>query len=55
MPDNKVLAGYHIGMALLNYPEKLRTAMEAIIKLHEEGKVKPEIHQVFSLEEVRHV
>ena len=52
MGDNKVVAGYHAGQLLVKAPGKVRAALEAIIKLHEEGKVKPEIHEVFSLEEV---
>ena len=55
MADNRVVAGYHAGMVLLNYPERMRAPIEALIKLHEEGKVKPEIHEVFSLEEVRQI
>ena len=50
MVDNKVVAGYHAGRLS---PEKVAPAVEALLKLYEEGKVKPEIHQVFSLEEVR--
>ena len=52
MGDNRVVAGYHAGVLGQKYPEKVRPAMEAIIKLHEEGKVKPEIHEVFALEQV---
>ena len=53
MGDNKVVAGYHAGVLALKDPSSIRAALEAIIKLYEEGKVKPEIHEVFSLEEVR--
>ena len=50
MVDNRVVAGYHAGRLP---PEKVAPAVEALLKLYEEGKVKPEVHQVFSLEEVR--
>lgn len=50
MVDNKVVAGYHLGLLSA---QKVRSALEAVIKLAEEGKIKPEIHEVFSLEEVR--
>ena len=53
MGDNKVVAGYHAGVLALKHPSSIRAALEAIIKLYEEGKVKPEIHEVFSLEEIR--
>ncbi|XP_028392255.1 synaptic vesicle membrane protein VAT-1 homolog [Dendronephthya gigantea] len=53
MTDNRVVAGYHAGRLGVNYPDKIRAPMEALIKLHEEGKIKPEVHQVFSLEEIR--
>lgn len=52
MSDNKVVAGYHAGIIGVKHPDLIRPAMEALIKLHEEGKIKPEIHEVFSLEEV---
>lgn len=50
MVDNKVVAGYHLGLLSA---QKVRSALEAVIKLAEEGKIKPEIHEEFSLEEVR--
>ena len=55
MGDNRVVAGYHAGILGLKAPGKIAAAMEALIKLYEEGKLKPEVHEVFSLEEVREV
>jgi NADPH:quinone reductase-like Zn-dependent oxidoreductase len=53
MGDNKVVAGYHAGMLAVKDPKSIRAALEAVIKLYDEGKVKPEVYEVFSLEEVK--
>ena len=53
MGDNKVVAGYHAGVLAVKDPKSIRAALEAVIKLYDEGKVKPEVHEVFSLEEVK--
>ena len=55
MGDNRVVAGYHAGVLALKAPAKAAAGLEAVIKLYEEGKLKPEVHEVFSLEEVRKV
>ncbi|XP_046842607.1 synaptic vesicle membrane protein VAT-1 homolog isoform X2 [Xenia sp. Carnegie-2017] len=51
--DNKVVGGYHLGVLGQKAPEKVRPAMIALIKLYEEGKIKPAVHEVFALEEIR--
>ena len=55
MGDNRVVAGYHGGLLASKAPAKAAAGLEAVIKLYEEGKLKPEVHEVFSLEEVRKV
>ena len=51
--DNKVVAGYHLGKLGEKDPELLAKPMRELIRLYDEGKIKPEIHTVYSLEEVR--
>ncbi|XP_070565058.1 synaptic vesicle membrane protein VAT-1 homolog [Ptychodera flava] len=51
MVDNKAVCGFHLGMLTDNY-ELIMEAMNALIEMYNEGKIKPKIDSIFPFEKI---
>lgn len=50
---NRVVAGLHLGLLLEQQPARVRAAMDHVLQLYAEGKVKPKIDSIWPLDKVR--
>jgi len=48
---NRAVCGYHLGH-LVDHPQLIRSALEAITDLYRQGKIKPQIDSVWSFDDV---
>jgi hypothetical protein len=51
MPQNRAMCGYHLGH-LVDHPHLIRSAVEEILALYRQGKIKPQIDSVWEFAEV---
>jgi len=48
---NRAVCGYHLGH-LLDHPQLLTSALQAILDLYRQGKIKPQIDSAWSFDDV---
>jgi len=48
---NKAICGYHMGQ-LINKPQIIRSAMQRLVDLYKQGKIKPHIDTVWAFEDI---
>jgi len=48
---NRAICGYHLGH-LVDDPQLAQSALEAVLDLYRQGKIKPQIDSVWSFDEV---
>jgi len=48
---NRAICGYHLGL-LVDHPQLITSALEAVMDLYQQGKIKPQIDSVWSFDEV---
>ncbi|KAJ4444857.1 hypothetical protein ANN_06654 [Periplaneta americana] len=49
---NRVVAGLHLGLLLEQQPARVRAAMDHVLQLYAEGKVKPKIDSIWPLDKI---
>ena len=52
LKDSKTVCGFHLVQTTQNHPDLKKEAMQHLMQLYSEGKIKPVIDQVYAFEEV---